>query len=210
MAKKATGLSEELREAINEAARAGAFEAAAIGTGAYVNHYKSMEKLLYNYKNLAAIVADEEVYCEVEYHAGRKSFEAMPQAKGYYQKPSEEEITEDMREEKRRQYEKTKFGFERLNRVIHKHENRKEFAIVRMYYFGENIDGTQAESGKTYTWEQVAEACEAAGLLKEIKTARRWRNRIVNDMAVCMFGVPAAISAGVYRQTVNDQIATTT
>lgn len=210
MAKKATGLSEELQEAINEAARAGANEAAAIGTGVFVNHYKAMESLLYNYKNLASIVADEEVYCEVEYHAGRKSFEAMPQAKGYYQKQSEAEIVEDMREEKRRQYEKTKYGFERLNCVIHKHESRKEFAVVRMYYFGENLDGTKAEDGKAFTWEQVAEACEAAGLLKEIKTARRWRNRIVNDMAVCMFGIPAAVSAGVYRQMRNDHNTTIT
>ena len=76
MAKKKTGISEELREAINEAARAGAYEAYRNTAGAYVNYFKAMETLLYNYKKLAALVADEEGYCEVEYHAGRKTFAA--------------------------------------------------------------------------------------------------------------------------------------
>ena len=42
-----------------------------------------------------------------------------------------------------------------------------------------------------------------AGILKEIKTARRWRNKIVNDMAVCVFGIPAAVSAATYRKAVD-------
>lgn len=73
MTKKQTELSEELREAVFEAARAGAAEAYTQNTG-YVNYFKAMETLLYNYKKLAALVADEEAYCEVEYHAGRKTF----------------------------------------------------------------------------------------------------------------------------------------
>ena len=110
MTKKQTELSEELREAVFEAARAGAAEAYTQNTG-YVNYFKAMETLLYNYKKLAALVADEEAYCEVEYHAGRKTF--------------------------------------------------------------------------------------------SIKTARRWRNKIVNDMAVCVFGIPAAVSAATYRKAVD-------
>ena len=62
MAKKKTGISEELREAINEAARAGAYEAYRNTACAYVNYFKAMETLLYNYKKLAALVADEEGY----------------------------------------------------------------------------------------------------------------------------------------------------
>lgn len=64
MTKKQTELSEELREAVFEAARAGAAEAYTQNTG-YVNYFKAMETLLYNYKKLAALVADEEAYlCE--------------------------------------------------------------------------------------------------------------------------------------------------
>ena len=87
MTKKQTELSEELREAVFEAARAGAAEAYTQNTG-YVNYFKAMETLLYNYKKLAALVADEEAYCEVEYHAGRKTFSTTPQAKGFIQRKS--------------------------------------------------------------------------------------------------------------------------
>lgn len=210
MAKKNAGLSEELREAINEAAKAGAFEAVSISAGANVNYYKAMESLLYNYKKLAILVSDEEAYCEVEYHGGKKTFAAAPRATGYFQQRSQAEIVEEMQEEKRQQFQQTRFGFERLKRAIELHSARKEFAIVRMYYFGEDANGNERDGGRCYTWEEVAEACEAAGLLKEIKTARRWRNRIVNDMAVCVFGIPAAVSAGTYRAAHNDQNATIT
>ena len=96
MTKKQTELSEELREAVFEAARAGAAEAYTQNTG-YVNYFKAMETLLYNYKKLAALVADEEAYCEVEYHAGRKTFSTTPQAKGFIQRKTEAEIVEEMR-----------------------------------------------------------------------------------------------------------------
>ena len=116
MAKKKAGISEEVREAINEAARAGAYEAYKNTAGAYVNYFKAMETLLYNYKKLAALVADEEGYCEVEYHAGRKTFAAGSKSTGYYEQKTEADIIAEMQEEKRRQYRETKYGFERLER----------------------------------------------------------------------------------------------
>lgn len=185
MTKKQTELSEELREAVFEAARAGAAEAYTQNTG-YVNYFKAMETLLYNYKKLAALVADEEAYCEVEYHAGRKTFSTAPQAKGFIQRKTEAEIVEEMREEKQKQFKETKSGFDSLTRAISIFEGHKEFVVIRLYYFGEDINGNPREGG-TATWEEIAEELSDAGILKEIKTARRWRNKIVNDMAVCVF-----------------------
>lgn len=166
MAKKKTGISEELREAINEAARAGAYEAYKDTAGAYVNYFKAMETLLYNYKKLAALVADEEAYCEVEYHAGRKTFAAGSKSTGFYEQRTEADNVEEMREEKRRQYRETKYGFERLERAINLYRDRKEFTVVRMYYFGEDYEGKPRESGKPYTWEELAFDLEEAGVLK--------------------------------------------
>ena len=210
MGRNKAGISEELREAINEAARAGAFEAVNAGAGTGVNYYKAMESLLYNFKKLAILVSDEEAYCEVEYHGGKKTFAAAPRGTGYYKQHTQAEIVEEMQEEKRQQFQQTRFGFERLKRAIELHSDRKEFVIVRMYYFGENMNGVERDDARGYTWEEVAEACAAAGILKEIKTARSWRNRIVNDMAVCVFGIPAAVSAGTYRAAHNDQNTTIT
>lgn len=199
MAKKAPELPQELRDEIFAAARAGVLEAYAANAGDHVNYFKAMETLLYNYKKLAAIVADEEAYRKVEYHAGRKTFSASAQPKGYYEQKSEEDIVEEMEEQKRRQYRETKFGFEKLKRAVSLFEGQKEFAVIRLYYFGEDMNGNTRKDGKTATWEEVAAELEEAGVLKEIKTARRWRNKIVNDMAVCVFGIAAAVSAGTYR-----------
>ena len=69
-----------------------------------------------------------------------------------------------------------------------------------MYYFNQEADGTQRPDGaERYTFSEIAAVLEEMGLLKEEKTARRWRSKIINDMAVCMFGMPAAVSAGVYH-----------
>lgn len=199
MAKKKTAISEELREAINEAARAGAYEAYQTTAGSCVNYFKAMETLLYNYKKLAAIVADEEAYCEIEYHAGKKTFAASSKPKGYVQTKTKADIVEEMREDRKRQYAETKYGFERLQKAIDLFSDRKEFTVVRMYYFGEDYEGNAREGGKMYTWEEIAFELEEVGVLKGTRTACRWRNKIVNDMAVCVFGIAAAISAATYR-----------
>lgn len=199
MAKKKGVLSEELREAINEAAKAGAMEVYKNTTGSHINYFKVMEILLYNYKKLAALVADEEGYCAVEYHAGKTTFTAVSKPSGYYQQKTEADIVEEMREEKRRQYAETKYSFKQLERVINLFRDRKEFVVVRMYYFGEDYEGNTRESEKPYTWEEVALDLEEAGILKGVKTACRWRNKIVNDMAICIFGITAAVSAATYR-----------
>lgn len=65
-----------------------------------MNYFKAMETLLYNYKKLAALVADEEGYCEVEYHAGRKTFAAGSKSTGYYEQKTEADIIAEMQEEK--------------------------------------------------------------------------------------------------------------
>ncbi|MUT97759.1 MAG: hypothetical protein EP147_19760 [Subdoligranulum sp.] len=70
-----------------------------------------METLLYNYKKLAALVADEEAYCEVEYHAGRKTFSTTPQAKGFIQRKTEAEIVEE------RKTKAVQTGFDSLTRA---------------------------------------------------------------------------------------------
>ena len=122
--------------------------------------------------------------------------------KGFIQRKTEAEIIEEMREEKQKQFKETKSGFDSLTRAISLFEGHKEFVVIRLYYFGEDINGNPREGG-TATWEEIAEELSDAGILKEIKTARRWRNKIVNDMAVCVFGIPAAVSAATYRKAVD-------
>lgn len=189
-------ITDELKEAVFEAARAGASEAYVSNVG-YVNYFKATEALLHNYKKLKALVADEKAYCEVEYFAGSSTFGVTPKPSGYVETKTEGEILEEMKEEKCKQYQQTKAGVERLTKIIKAFENEKEFAVIRLYYLDEDLNGNPRE--KHATWEEVVDELADAGILREIKTARRWRNRIVNDMAICLFGVAAAVSAATYQ-----------
>ena len=98
-------------------------------------------------------------------------------------------------------YHRTRARFEEIDRVVKLFAERKEFHVVRMYYFGEDGAGNPRPAGApSYTWEEIAEELGEMGMIRDAKSARRWRNKIVNDMAVCMFGKPAAVSAGTFRK----------
>ena len=98
--------------------------------------------------------------------------------------------------DKEAEYDITLKDFRRIEKVIRQFEDRKEFIVVRMYYFNENADGTpKAADAPQATWEELSEA-----IGKEIKTLSRWRNNIVNDMAICLFGIEAAIQQGTERK----------
>lgn len=98
-------------------------------------------------------------------------------------------------------YHRTRARFEEIDRVVKLFAERKEFHVIRMYYFGEDAQGNERPTGaEPYTWEAIAAELEGMGLIRDAKSARRWRNKIVNDMAVCMFGKPAAVGVGTYRK----------
>ena len=61
-----------------------------------------------------------------------------------------------------------------------------------MYYFGETPEGKEAE--QAYTWETIAQELAERDILRGEKTARRWKNEIIKDMAVCLFGARAAVN----------------
>ena len=98
-------------------------------------------------------------------------------------------------------HHRTRARFEEIDRVVKLFAERKEFHVIRMYYFGEDAQGNERPTGaEPYTWEAIAAELEGMGLIRDAKSARRWRNKIVNDMAVCMFGKPAAVGVGTYRK----------
>ena len=83
MAKKKTGMiTDEVRELINEVARATASMAYIDGMGGEVNYFRAMESLLYNYKKLAALVADYEAYTHVELQGKSASIKSFSPSSG--------------------------------------------------------------------------------------------------------------------------------
>lgn len=198
MAKK-TDITDEVRELINEVAKATASMAYIDGMGGEVNYFRAMESLLFNYKKLAALVADYEEYTRVELRQKSNSLVSFSSSGGGYK--SQEDILEEMERDKVISYHRTRARFEELDRVVKLFADRKEFHVVRMYYFGEDAQGNQRPAGASaYTWEDIAEELGKMGMIRDAKSARRWRNKIVNDMAVCMFGKPAAVGAGTFRR----------
>ena len=190
-------ISEDVRELINEVARATACAAYENMSGP-VNYFRAMESLLFNYKKLAALVADYEGYMKVELPEKSTSIIAFSPLSGTYK--AKEDILEEIERDKLAEYQRTRARFEELEKVVNLFRDRKEFHVVRMYYFGEDAEGNQRpDDAKPYTWEEIAFELSDTGMVRDAKSARRWRNKIVNDMAVCMFGKAAAVGMGTYR-----------
>ena len=152
------------------------------------NYFKITEKLLYSYPTLKRIVSDKAAYTRVELQ-GRSGVVRFNPNKAW---KSPDDILEDMEKDKEAEYDITAKEFKRLDRVIQAFKDRKEFAVIRLYYFKERADGTPLpEDAQEMTWEEVSFQID-----KGLKTVIRWRNEIINDMAICLFGIDAAIQAG--------------
>lgn len=196
---KKSVITDEIKELIQEVAKETAAAVFENVTGE-VNYYKAMEMLLNNYTKLAALVENEAEYIKVELQGKSKGIVSFtPGSGGYNGTKTDDEIIEELQREKAIQYHKTKARFEEVDRVIRLFQNRKEFYVIRMYYFNEDAQGNKRDTDKRYTFTEIADELSMLDLLKDERTARRWRSRIVNDMAVCMFGTAAAVGAGKHR-----------
>lgn len=184
---------DKVKQIIEETARATVKEALEGRMDGAINYYRAMESLLFNYKKLAALVEDEAAYLEVEWQGKSSSFVAA-KLDGQSRRDMDE-IMESMARQKQISFNRTKTQFEDVNRVVRLFADRKEFVVVRMYYFNEDPHGhDRGPDAKRYTWGEIAEELDALGILRDEKSARRWKSRIVENMAVCMFGKAAAIS----------------
>ncbi len=157
------------------------------------NYFKITETLLYSYPALRRIVSDKASYIKVDLQERSKSvvrFNPSGQWK------SREDVIESLERDKEAEFDITARDFKKLDRVIQQFKDRKEFPVIRLYYFKENADGSpRSQDAPEMTWEEVS-----AEIGKEIKTLSRWRNNIVNDIAICLFGIDAAIQAGTERK----------
>ena len=175
----------EIRELISLTAKSTAEEATRLcleAASGQTNYYRAVEALLYNYCKLRKLVENKDGYTAT-----------MPNT-GYAAKSDDE-----IRRQKEISYQRTKAQLEEVERVISLFREQKEFIVIRMYYFNQDIHGKPRP--EKYTFEEITEELSELGLLRDAKTARRWCSKIINDMAVCMFGMPAAVSAATaYKQ----------
>ncbi len=157
------------------------------------NYFKITEKLLYSYPTLKRIVSDKAAYTRVDLRERSKSVVKFNPG-GQWK--SRDDIIDELERDKEAEFDITARDFKKLDRVIQQFKERKEFPVVRLYYFNENADGSpRLQDAPEMTWEEVS-----LELGREAKTLRRYRNNIVNDMAICLFGIEAAIQAGKVRE----------
>jgi len=167
-----------------------------------IDHYRSVERLLYNYKRLETLVKNEREYLSVEHHEKSKSVVVHMAGGGKYR--TKENVVEELARERLLNYEKTAARFREVEKVIDIFRNRKEFIVIRMYYFNETADGCErAAEAPQYTWEEIAFELSEFDILRDEKTARRWRTNLINDIAVTMFGTAAAVSLSKNRAKYN-------
>lgn len=186
-------ITRDLIDLINNTAQATVSAAACAED---INYFHATEKLLYNYKRLEALVANKQEYLELV--PPRVSTSLVRIA------PSSDKLTapeplEQFEQDRAISYKRTKSRFDEIAQVVKLFEDKKEFIVIRMYYFNEDSQGNpRPEELRPYTWEDMVYELSVMEVLHDTKTARRWRNRIVNDMAICLFGKPAAINSGRY------------
>jgi hypothetical protein len=135
--------------------------------------FKNTEKLLYNYYTLKEHVSDEEGYFEM---LGKRTSGSIVR----YSKSKASFNDDEMVRIRAESLQRSKSDLDRLEKVLRKVNKRKEYKVIELRYF------SKKDNGDTYTFEEIAEMLE-----KDEKTVRIWKKKIVNEIAIYIFGSDA-------------------
>ena len=192
-------MRQEIREAIDETAKAMLGENLMQAALAGANLYSATESLLRSYKKLQQQIEDADDYGFVPPQRS-KSVTIAPPSGGAMVDWSE--VRDEAIRERMRSYIRTQAQFENMERLIRQYENNPYFIVIRMYYFGEDADGNDLPSdGRQRTMEDIANELSAAGFeySKSNKTIAKKKTEIVRDMTVTLFGEAGAVSIEMYK-----------
>lgn len=144
--------------------------------------FKKTEKLLSYYAELKEHLENEKEYIEMIYRQKSKSVIT-------YSKNSCEKDDEDLRIEKRIQsYERSCADVKRIEKALEKERNKKGYEVIKKRFL------EKKEEGEYYTYEEIAEQLSGNGKyspnLNE-KTVRRYKNKIIEDISIILFGLDA-------------------
>lgn len=151
--------------------------------------FKNTEKILYCFNILKEHVADEEEYLKTA--ARGRSASVVRYSKNRVGKPDEDQLLED----RLASYRRSKSDVDRIEKALKKIEGKKGFEVIRMRYLQrrkKTEDGREAE--EVYTFEEIASALAGQQGYNENlneKTVRGYKNALVRDMAIFLFGSDA-------------------
>lgn len=156
------------------------------------NLYRAMERLLRSYPRLKRLVEDADGYGYLPTERSKSITFAPPPGSGMRDRT---ELTEEHIAERMASYERTKERFEEIDAVVRQFQDKPEFIVIRMYYFGEDANGNpRGDDAKPYTFEGISEELSYSGMERSERTLRTWRTHLVQDMTVLLFGAEGAVS----------------
>jgi len=156
-----------------------------------INYYRTMENILFNYKSMEKLISNKDEYINLEIRERSKDLIYLhSRSTG-----TKEEIEQRLADDREKSYSLTRSQYDVIDKLIKLFSSKKEFIVIRLYYFNEDIGGNQRGLEEPqYTWEEIAMILSDANILHTEKTARRWRTQLVRDMSVTLFGLPAAMN----------------
>lgn len=150
--------------------------------------FKNTEKILYCFSVLKEHVADEEVYLRIINR--RKSGSVIR-----YSKNKAELDDDQLRKDRIASYQRSKNDVERIEKALKKIEGKKGYEVIQMRYLQrkkKNENGKQSE--EVYTFEEIADILSRQQGYNENlneKTVRNYKNALVRDIAIFLFGSDA-------------------
>lgn len=151
--------------------------------------FKNTEKILYCYKTLKEHVADEKEYLEMAFHGKSASF--ISYSKNKVAQKDEETVLRD----RKASYERSLNDVERIEKALKKIKDRKGYEVIELRYLSRkqfNDNGKLTE--EVYTYEEITEMLAGKqGYNEKLneKTVRNYKNTLVKEIAVLLFGSDA-------------------
>lgn len=144
--------------------------------------FKNTEKILYCFNILKEHVADEAAYLGM-INKG-KSASVVRYSKNKVEKPDEDQLLED----RIASYNRSKSDVDRIEKAIAKIKGKKGYEVIEYRYL------RRKEKDEIYTYEEITDILAGQqGYSENLneKTVRNYKNTLVRDMAVFLFGSDA-------------------
>ena len=151
--------------------------------------FKNTETILYCYQTLKEHVEDEKEYIEMVFN--RKGASVITYSKNKTEPTDEEIILRDRRES----YERSLNDVRRIEKALEKIKHRKGYEVVELRYLSrkKKTEGNKVTE-EVYTYEEITELLagkEGYNDKLNEKTVRKYKNVLVREIAVLLFGSDA-------------------
>jgi len=144
--------------------------------------FKNTEKILYCFNMLKEHVGDEKEY--IAMMGKRKSCSVVRYSKNKAEKPEEDQLLQD----RIASYNRSKSDVDRIEKALDKIKVKKGYEVIEYRYL------KRKEKDEVYTFEEIADILagqEGYNNNLNEKTVRNYKNTLVRDMAVFLFGSDA-------------------